>query len=77
MDVMLAIVLGGMPINGGYKSKIAAGILGASIVTCLSTGLLMIGVSATVLQAVRGVCFIGLIIASNKRTELLPVKQTV
>ncbi len=77
MDVMLAIVLGGMPINGGYKSKIAAGIWGASIVTCLSTGLLMIGVSATVLQAVRGVCFIGLIIASNKRTELLPVKQTV
>lgn len=77
MDVMLAIVLGGMPVNGGYKSKIMAGTLGSMIVTCLSTGLLMVGVSATVLQAVRGICFIVLIIASNKRTVLLPVKETV
>lgn len=77
MDVMLAIVLGGMPVNGGYKSKIMAGALGSMIVTCLSTGLLMVGVSATVLQAVRGICFIVLIIASNKRTVLLPVKETV
>lgn len=77
MDVMLAIVLGGMPVNGGYKSKIMAGVLGSMIVTCLSTGLLMVGVSATVLQAVRGVCFIVLIVISNKRTILLPVKETV
>ena len=76
IDVMLAIVLGGMPIFGGYKSRITAGFIGALIVTVLSTGLLMIGVSATILQAVRGACFILLIVISNKRPELLPVRET-
>lgn len=77
MDVMLAIVLGGMPVTGGYKSKVEAGILGALTVTMLSTGLLMIGVNPTIIQAVKGVCFVILIILSNKRPDVLPVKEMV
>ena len=42
MDVMLAIVLGGMPFKGGYKSKIDAGFFGSFMVTRLNSGLLMI-----------------------------------
>ncbi len=75
MDVMLAIVLGGMPVTGGYKSKIAAGVFGSFMVTMLNSGLLMIGVSATIVQAVRGLCFLVLIVLSNKRPDTLPVKE--
>lgn len=75
MDVMLAIVLGGMPVTGGYKSKIEAGALGALTVTILNTGLLMINVNPTIIQAVKGVCFVILIVLSNKRPDLLPIKE--
>lgn len=75
MDCMLAIVLGGMPVFGGAKSKAYASIIGAFTVTLLSTGLLMIGVSNDILQLVRGVIFIVLVIIGNKRSALLPARE--
>ena len=75
MDCMLAIVLGGMPVFGGAKSKAYASIIGAFTVTLLSTGLLMIGVSNDILQLVRGVIFIILVIIGNKRSALLPSRE--
>lgn len=75
MDVMLAIVLGGMPITGGSKSKAYAAVIGAITVTVLNNGLLMIGVDSTVLQGVRGVIFLILVLASSKRSILLPARE--
>jgi len=72
MDVMLAIVLGGMSVFGGSKSFIYAGIIGAITVTFLNNGLLMIGVSPTILQLVRGVIFLGLVFSGQKRPQGLP-----
>lgn len=75
MDCMLAIVLGGMPVYGGSKSKVYAGITGAITVCILNSGLLMIGVSTTLLQGVRGVLFICLVMMTLKRPELLPKRE--
>ncbi|NLO84282.1 MAG: ABC transporter permease [Clostridiales bacterium] len=75
MDVMLAIVLGGMPVYGGSKSKAYAPIIGAITVTALNNGLLMIGVSASFLQGVRGVIFLLLLLIGNKRPVLLPANE--
>lgn len=72
MDCMLAIVLGGMSCFGGSRSNTYSAIVGAVIVTVLNNGLLMVGVSSTVLQAVRGVVFIILVCASQKRPQGLP-----
>lgn len=75
MDCMLAIVLGGMPVYGGSKSKVYAGITGALMVCILNSGLLMVGVSTTLLQGFRGVIFICLVLMTIKRPELLPKRD--
>ncbi|MBO1264852.1 ABC transporter permease [Proteiniclasticum sp. C24MP] len=72
MDVVLAIVLGGMSVFGGTRSYIYAGALGAVTVTLLNNGLLMVGISPTVLQLVRGIFFLTFIFAGQKRPDRLP-----
>lgn len=71
MDIMLAIVLAGTPIMGGAKSKVFSGILGALMITMINSGLLMVGVDALYIQAVRGVFFIVMVALSEKKSELL------
>lgn len=73
-DVMIALVLGGMPISGGPKSKISAGLVGALIVTVLNSGLTMIGLSTGVIQIVRGIVFIIVVLVASfsYRGRLLP-----
>lgn len=75
MDVMLAIVLGGMPISGGSKSRAYAAIIGAVTVTALNNGLLMVGVPSTLIQGVRGIVFLLLVLAGSKRSQLLPARE--
>lgn len=75
MDCMLAIVLGGMSCFGGSKSHTFSAIVGALIVTVLNNGLLMVGVSSTILQAIRGIVFIILVCLSQKRPQGLPSKE--
>ena len=75
MDCMLAIVLGGMSCFGGSRSNTYSAIVGAVIVTVLNNGLLMLGVSNTILQAVRGVVFIILVCAIQKRPQGLPSRD--
>lgn len=72
MDVVLAIVLGGMSVFGGTRSHIYAGVLGALTVTLLNNGLLMVGISPTILQLVRGLFFLTLIFMGQKRPDRLP-----
>lgn len=75
MDVVLAIVLGGMSVFGGTRSFIYAGVLGALTVSMLNNGLLMVGISPTILQLVRGVFFLTLIVMGQKRPVRLPEKE--
>ena len=73
-DVMIALVLGGMPISGGPKSKISAGIIGALIVTILNSGLTMMGLTAANIQIIRGLVFIVVVFVASfsYRSKLLP-----
>lgn len=75
MDCMLAIVLGGMSCFGGSRSNTYSAVVGAVLVTVLNNGLLMIGVSSTILQAIRGVIFIILVCASQTRPQGLPSRD--
>lgn len=75
IDVMLAIVLGGMPISGGSKSRAYAAVIGAVTVTALNNGLLMVGVNPTWVQGVRGIVFLLLVLAGSKRSQLLPARE--
>ena len=75
MDVMLATVLGGMSIFGGTKSNAFAGVIGAITVTMLNKGLLMVGVSSTMIQGVRGIVFLLLVFLNSERQKTLPSRQ--
>ena len=74
MDMMVAIVLGGMPLAGGAKSKISAALIGAAIITVLNNGLMVIGVDSGVIQLVRGILFLVVVYITgfSYRTDLLP-----
>lgn len=69
LDVIVAIVLGGMSLNGGINSSVRAPIIGALITTILANGLVMIGVSYIFIDAVSGVIFLAVIAVSYKRAK--------
>ena len=75
MDVMLAVVLGGMSIFGGSRSNAYAGLLGAVTVSALNKGLLMCDVSPMLIQGVRGVVFLLLVFLNSERPATLPSSQ--
>ncbi len=50
MDVLVALVLGGMPLMGGPRSRISAGIIGAATISVLNAGLTMMGLELAVIQ---------------------------
>jgi len=73
-DVMIALVLGGMPLSGGPRSKVSAGIIGAATITVLNSGLTIMGLSTGQVQICRGIVFIVVVFISSfsYRTKLLP-----
>jgi ribose transport system permease protein len=73
-DVLVALVLGGMPLTGGPRSSIYAGIIGAASITVLTNGLTMMGLPLSVIQTCRGVVFVVVVFIASMsyRTKLLP-----
>jgi ribose transport system permease protein len=73
-DVMVALVLGGMPLSGGPRSKISAGIIGAATITILNSGLTILGLTTGQIQICRGIVFIVVVFVSSfsYRSRLLP-----
>jgi ribose transport system permease protein len=74
IDIMVALVLGGMPLSGGPRSKISAAIVGAATITVLNSGLIIMGVGTGTIQIFRGVIFLAVVLVAslNYRTQLLP-----
>lgn len=58
IDVMTAIVLGGMPLSGGSRSNIRCAVIGAFIISVLYNGLILWGLSGGYIQLVKGIIFL-------------------
>lgn len=73
-DMMVAVVLGGMPISGGSKSKISAAVVGAATITVLNTALTVLGLTVGYIQIVRGLLFLMVVFVTSMtyRGKLLP-----
>ena len=73
MDILVAIVFGGMPISGGPKSKIHAALIGAFSMSFLKRGLYYLGFSVGGQQMVLAVLFILVVYLTtlNYRTSQL------
>lgn len=74
MDVLIALVFGGMPLSGGARSKISAALIGATSVVLLNQVLMAIGLSSGVSQIAKGVLFLVVVLVASIgfRDKLLP-----
>lgn len=64
MDVIIAIVFGGMPVSGGARSKIYAAVIGAFSMTLLSQIMVMFNLNSGIGQMVKAAIFAGKFSAS-------------
>ena len=73
-DVMVALVLGGMPLTGGPRSRISAGLIGSATITILNMGLTMMNLSTAIIQIFRAIVFLAVVYVASMtyRTKLLP-----
>ena len=73
MNVMVALILGGMPLNGGMKSRVSCAIIGAFTFSLLAVGLPIIGVPARVTFIIKAVIFLLVVlITCRKKSGVLP-----
>lgn len=74
MDVLIAIVFGGMAVSGGARSKVTASLIGGLSITVLNQVLLILGASFGTTQLVKGILFLVVVYIAtlNYRTKLLP-----
>ena len=61
-NVIIALVIGGLPSGGGAKSRFSAPIIGSIIISVLSNGLVLINVPPIIQDLIKGVIFIVLIV---------------
>ena len=66
-DVMISLVLGGLPITGGMKSRFSAVVIGALLLTVLANGLVQIGASVVLQQMIKGIVFLAVISVTMDR----------
>lgn len=73
MNVMVALILGGMPLSGGMKSKVSGAIVGSFTYALLSVGLPMLGVAANQVFVIKAVLFlIVVVLTCRKKSGVLP-----
>lgn len=75
MDVMIAIILGGMNLNGGNKSKISAAVIGCITYQLLSNGMTITGVKPNLIMLIKGILFLVIIfltLRQNRRIKEMP-----
>lgn len=73
MDVMIALILGGMPLAGGMKSHFSSALTGAFIYVLLTNGLTLSGVDITYVPFVKSIIFIVIVIITcRKKSGILP-----
>lgn len=65
MDVLMAVVFGGMPLSGGARSKISAAVVGSFSIVLLNQSLVILGASYGVNQAVKGGLFLVLVFLAS------------
>lgn len=73
MNVMVALILGGMPLSGGMKSKVSCAVIGAFTFSLLDVGLPLIGVPINMTFLIKAIIFIVIVlITCRKKDGILP-----
>ena len=73
MDVMICLILGGMPLSGGMKSKVSAALVGPFTYVLLSNDLTTMGVDLNWINFVKALIFIAIVLLTcRKKDGVLP-----
>lgn len=67
LNVLLAMVMGGMSVSGGFRSNYIATIVGCAFMTILSNGLVLIEADVATQQLLKGVIFVVTVALSVER----------
>lgn len=73
MDIMICLILGGMPLSGGMKSKVSSALIGTFTYVLLTNDLTTMGVGLNLINFVKAVIFIAIIfVTCRKKDTVLP-----
>ena len=73
MDIMICLILGGMPLKGGMKSRISSALVGAFTYTLLSNVLTTMGVPLNWINFVKALIFLIIVLLTcRKPNGVLP-----
>ena len=67
MDIMIALILGGMLLSGGSKSRMSAAIVGSITYVILTNGLSQLGLADAYVLIIKSVIFIIMIASTLRR----------
>ena len=73
-QILIALVLGGMPITGGAKARIYNIVIGTLIFSILNSGLVMLGLDTAMQQLAKGIIFILVVAITIDRKSIQVVK---
>lgn len=73
-NIMIALVLGGMPIMGGAKTRFLNVIVGCLMFGILNNGLVLLKIDPIIQQLIRGVVFLAIVVLTMDRNASTVVK---
>ncbi|MBR3636027.1 MAG: ABC transporter permease [Lachnospiraceae bacterium] len=73
-QILIALVLGGMPISGGAKVRFENVIVGSLLYIVLNNGLIMMGLTTQMMQLIQGVIFLIFVAVFADRESLSVIK---
>lgn len=73
MNVMVALILGGMPLSGGMRSRVSCAVVGSFTYALLDVGLPMLGVAANQVFVIKAILFLVVVVLTcRKKSGTLP-----
>lgn len=73
MNVMVALILGGMPLSGGMRSKVSCAVVGSLTYSLLDVGLPMIGIPNNQVYFIKSIIFIVVVLITCRKSKgILP-----
>lgn len=73
-QILIALVLGGMPISGGAKVRFSNIVIGVLMYRFLASGLVMIGLTTQVQQLIQGIVFVIMVTLFSDRKSIAVIK---
>lgn len=69
MDVLIALLLGGLPLTGGANSRMSCAIVGAFSLAVLGNGIMLCGVTPNAVDGIKGIVLVFTVFATLKKKK--------